>query len=294
MNRYFVLALCLVSVAALQNPFIEFFQKRRASGDNYIVYPASKVSNPTPIYDYQQIVQENTVANIIILQNPLEGHFSVLPPTTGCGTRQRTSVNSAARGCVAATNAGFFDMKTGACIGNIVSNGEAIQMPCMARGNFGLLKNGSFVIGYLSCDTLAKLEFSQLVQGSVTLVRDGASFVDQSAAIETTSQSFILLKAPRVAIGHDKDGRLIMVQVDGNEGKKLGFDLYQLANLMVKLGAVNAINLDGGGSSTMLVNKNQVKTQCTDSCAGSTEPNLCPNAAAGCCERKVTTIICVS
>ena len=45
-----------------------------------------------------------------------------------------------------------------------------------------------------------------------------------------------------------------MVAVDGREGSSVGMTLMQLANFMKKAGCINAMNLDGGGSTVMYVN----------------------------------------
>jgi hypothetical protein len=60
---------------------------------------------------------------------------------------------------------------------------------------------------------------------------------------------------PRTAVGQTPDGRLLVVVVDGREyGGSAGMSLRQLADFLQALGAVNAINLDGGGSSTLWLN----------------------------------------
>ncbi|MBK5307138.1 MAG: phosphodiester glycosidase family protein [Frankiaceae bacterium] len=62
-------------------------------------------------------------------------------------------------------------------------------------------------------------------------------------------------RQPRTAVGVTDDGRLLLVVVDGRQpGYSVGMTLQELADLMTSLGAVNAINLDGGGSSAMWVN----------------------------------------
>ena len=60
---------------------------------------------------------------------------------------------------------------------------------------------------------------------------------------------------PRTAVGVDESGRwLYMVVVDGRQpGYSVGMTALELANLMLRIGAVRAINLDGGGSSILLV-----------------------------------------
>lgn len=58
---------------------------------------------------------------------------------------------------------------------------------------------------------------------------------------------------PRTAIGIDKDqGRIIIVTVDGRQATSRGLTLRETGVLMRRLGAEDALNLDGGGSSTML------------------------------------------
>ncbi len=61
-------------------------------------------------------------------------------------------------------------------------------------------------------------------------------------------------KNPRTAIGYTKDNNMIMVTVDGREGSSVGMTLMQLAGFMKSLECVNAMNLDGGGSTVMYVN----------------------------------------
>ena len=59
---------------------------------------------------------------------------------------------------------------------------------------------------------------------------------------------------PRTAMGYTATGKLIILVVEGrNPGKAEGASLPDLANIFINLGAVEALNLDGGGSSCMLV-----------------------------------------
>jgi hypothetical protein len=57
---------------------------------------------------------------------------------------------------------------------------------------------------------------------------------------------------PRTAVGIDADGRkLLILVVDGRSSVSRGYTMVELADMMTALGAENAINLDGGGSSAM-------------------------------------------
>ena len=57
---------------------------------------------------------------------------------------------------------------------------------------------------------------------------------------------------PRTAIGVTAEGDVLLLVVDGRQTLSQGVSLTQLASIMASLGAVHAINLDGGGSSTMV------------------------------------------
>jgi hypothetical protein len=59
---------------------------------------------------------------------------------------------------------------------------------------------------------------------------------------------------PRTAAGRTSDGDLIVMVVDGRQTVSRGVSLEELALLMLDVGAVEALNLDGGGSSTLVVN----------------------------------------
>lgn len=58
---------------------------------------------------------------------------------------------------------------------------------------------------------------------------------------------------PRTAIGIDNDlGRVLILVIDGRQLFSRGYTMVELANMMASFGAENALNLDGGGSSTMV------------------------------------------
>ena len=59
---------------------------------------------------------------------------------------------------------------------------------------------------------------------------------------------------PRTAIGYTKDNKLIILVCEGRSKTAAGLTLTQLAQVLKDLGCVEALNLDGGGSSCMLIN----------------------------------------
>ncbi|MFC6997251.1 phosphodiester glycosidase family protein [Rufibacter roseus] len=89
------------------------------------------------------------------------------------------------------------------------------------------------------------------VGGAPVLVQNGVKQItDAHELIKVDNTS----RRARTAIGYTADKKVIMLVVEGgNAGESEGVTLSELADIMVSLGAVEAMNLDGGGSSAMVV-----------------------------------------
>jgi hypothetical protein len=86
------------------------------------------------------------------------------------------------------------------------------------------------------------------VGGSPILVRDGKRWFAEE------QRDLYALRAPRTLAGWTRDGTLLLVTVDGRQGGySSGMNMDEAADLMIGLGAVEAINLDGGGSTAFVV-----------------------------------------
>jgi hypothetical protein len=87
------------------------------------------------------------------------------------------------------------------------------------------------------------------VGGGPVVVRNGKP-VFRSFESFTTSQ--LATRTPRTGVGQTADGRILLVAVDGRQpGYSTGLTNFELALLMMRLGAVTASALDAGGSTTM-------------------------------------------
>jgi N-acetylglucosamine-1-phosphodiester alpha-N-acetylglucosaminidase len=128
--------------------------------------------------------------------------------------------------------------------------------------------------------------------GIIWLIRDGKEWVNQSRDIEGVDQSWINAKAPRIAIGYNKFGHLVIYHNNGYHTGEPGADLYEVVQILRKFDIVNAVNLDGGGSTSVVL-KNVVINRCSDKCQPNDLPNRCPSTEDR-CERLVTTICCIA
>ena len=100
----------------------------------------------------------------------------------------------------------------------------------------------------------------EAVGGFPVLVRRGAVAAGLDSA---GGRGFGPVRHPRTAVGLSRLGtRLLLVTVDGRQpGYSVGMTLPELAQLMLNLGSTAALNLDGGGSTTMAVSAGRGETR---------------------------------
>lgn len=150
---------------------------------------------------------------------------------------------------IAGVNADFFDMAGDYHPrGLAIKNGQVIS----AAGDrpwCGITQDGEFVIG--TADDYSKNYKGKLVTavgGSHIIVENG---LPGNIAIDT---EFSYTSHPRTLAGVTEDGKIILAVVDGRQSSvSNGAPLARCAILMLTLGAKKAINLDGGGSSCMVI-----------------------------------------
>ncbi len=106
-------------------------------------------------------------------------------------------------------------------------------------------------------------QLEQLIGGTPRLIRDGAISVEWER--EHVAGTFAYNRHPRTAIGCNSDStKLYLFTVDGRQpGYSVGMSLFELADYMLQWGVYQGINLDGGGSTTMVV-RNQVMNRPSD------------------------------
>ena len=102
---------------------------------------------------------------------------------------------------------------------------------------------------------------NEAIGGRIRLVKDGRvneilekhHYSQQNHTPGKRQRDLALSYEPRTALGYNEQ-KLILIVVDGRRaGYSTGLSLYRLASLLIELGATEAINLDGGSSSTFAV-----------------------------------------
>ncbi len=90
-----------------------------------------------------------------------------------------------------------------------------------------------------------------IVGGVPQLIKNGK--IEITWEQEKSNKSFVETKHPRTAVAKLKDGKFLMITVDGRSEESGGIGLQNLAEIFLELGATDAMNLDGGGSTTMFL-----------------------------------------
>jgi hypothetical protein len=106
----------------------------------------------------------------------------------------------------------------------------------------------------LSKGDFKKWKIKTAIGGGPVLLQDGDIKITNNEELKFAGKA-ILDKHPRTAVGYTANNQLIMFVCEGRfPGRADGLTLTQMAGLLKEMGCVEAINLDGGGSSCLLVN----------------------------------------
>jgi hypothetical protein len=109
--------------------------------------------------------------------------------------------------------------------------------------------------GTVGAAVTVRLEVPDLPPGTPDAIGGGPALVRDGRVVAQAGQGFMpghyAVRHPRTAVGQLANGRLLFVVADGRSDRSYGLTTHALARVMVDLGAVTAISLDGGGSSTL-------------------------------------------
>jgi hypothetical protein len=151
-------------------------------------------------------------------------------------------------------------MTTGHGNNNIPINGIVLSGHGIARD---FLNNNIFVGDTISVILNLPpigLKIKELIGGTPRMVRDSVATVEWQQ--EGLAQSFAYDRHPRTAVGFSNDSsKIYFFIVDGRQaGFSVGMSLYELADYMLGWGIFQGVNLDGGGSTTMVARGNVVNS----------------------------------
>ena len=194
----------------------------------------------------------NSVQSINLIEIPRASKRKI--GIAGNEGMKRTSQQATEKGAVAAINGTYYNMKEGnsVCFYKI---GDTV-IDTTTDGEFKSRVNGAI---REKRGKIEIIEWSKPIEQSYkkskgTVLASGPIMLDNGKRSDWSacSKSFIETRHPRSAIYTKGDGTVVFITVDGRSaGNADGMSIPELAYLVKILGGDDAINLDGGGSTTL-------------------------------------------
>lgn len=169
-------------------------------------------------------------------------------------TSEFASMNDA----LVAINGSFFREDTGGSVvflkvdGTVIHEGHVNRNPVNERGAVGWSDNEPIQI-------LKKPDDGWLSSPYENILSSGPLLIFDSEIQSFNDNSFHQNRHPRTAVAITNDKRLFLVTVDGRSFQAYGMTIPELTNFLKNLGAKDALNLDGGGSTAMWI-RNMTET----------------------------------
>ncbi len=148
---------------------------------------------------------------------------------------------------------GFYDLnfssEGGMAHGTVIKDGKVISdySDAPVGGGFiGFNYDNKLILGKMTTEEALTIKYRDAIEfGPFLIVNGKASFISGNGGWGI---------APRTAIGQRKDGIVLLVVIDGRIVSSIGADMLDLTKIMQRYGAYNAANLDGGSSTSLVIN----------------------------------------
>ena len=227
------------------------------------------------LYKIIDVREKNFKAKLAVIYDPSKVKIGV---SKGLGTNVNKAYGQfiteiAARyKAVIATNAGGFldpnwNSTGGVPHGITISNGKVVsnnKKAPVGGGIVGFNKDNKLVLAHMTAQQALNAGIRDCVEFGPFLVVNGkSSYIKGNGGWGT---------APRTAIGQRADGIVLLLAVDGRQTGSPGADMNELARTMVKYGAINAANMDGGTSTAMELNGQIISNPRNGAFAAKTRP----------------------
>ncbi len=159
-----------------------------------------------------------------------------------------------------ALNGSFFDVEKGGSVAYLESEGKIVarnrkvgdkwaKTDSLLNGAIVIQKNGRMRIEIARPGKHyedSKKEKTVLVSGPILLVN--------GRSLPLENSEFVKKRHPRSCLCKTKEDRLLFIAIDGRSEIASGMNLKELQHFLIRLNCRNAINLDGGGSTTLWAN----------------------------------------
>lgn len=154
---------------------------------------------------------------------------------------------------LASVNAGFFDMKNGGSTAYIKVDGTVPDKDTLKWKGYSRY-TGAVIItkkGQVDIETKGDQRVYTSLKKYDDVLVTGNLLMEEGQKVKMKEDAFVTKRHPRTCLGIVSKNKIVLVTVDGRSDQADGMNLHELTDLMISLGCEEAINLDGGGSTTM-------------------------------------------
>jgi len=159
---------------------------------------------------------------------------------------------------IAAINGTFFDIAKGGSVDHIKSDGLIINENRLGKNGKRAGHQSSALVINKGRMSIAKWDgtpdWEKALAGEDIMVSGPLLIMNQADEKLDPANAFNKTRHPRTAVAITKNKRVLLITVDGRNANSAGMSLFELTKLMRWLNADDAINLDGGGSTTLWIN----------------------------------------
>jgi len=172
------------------------------------------------------------------------------------GELLKTSLIAESKGAFAAINGSFFDVDSGGSVNYFENNDSLISRTRSSELKWAVpdsLANGAILLNRnneLEIEAANTDQYYEASNREAFVMISGPLLISDSRSQKLPNMRFANKRHPRTCVGITKKSIIFMV-VDGRSEQAAGMSLIEVQEYMLELGCIDAINLDGGGSSSL-------------------------------------------
>ena len=170
------------------------------------------------------------------------------------GEMKETSRIASEHHAIAAINGSYFDMKRGNSVCFLKVGDQVVDTTTLSESKWRVTGAIHLHKGKMKLIPWNRQTEKEYEEEAGTVLASGPLMLKDGQVCDWNScePNFIRTKHPRSAVATTKDGKILLITVDGRFPEQAGgVNIPELAHLIRVLGGEDALNLDGGGSTTL-------------------------------------------
>jgi exopolysaccharide biosynthesis protein len=246
---------CLLSTVVIILAFATASLSAQITGFNKIKWERERIAPGLIWKSSHSILNDSVPQNINILIVNLQKRKIGIQYDPGANSPVSKQAPSA--GAIAAVNGGFFNIRNGGSVTYIKAGGRIADSDTAKKWTANVNLNGAVLVRHnkeVIIDKAASNSWYDSHSEFEDILVTGPLLVRNKSFSELPGTSLVINRHPRTAFGLRHERKVVLLTLDGRTDQASGMTLKELAHLMILLRCRDAVNLDGGGSTTMWIN----------------------------------------